>query len=117
MAVGGQMGGPKAADVGRGAPGSLGETYERLRQAVLSGDAGGWRLGHGVLVTKGMAAWMAAWAAPGDAPVCETTAPVLSLDPIPLPPQVHAPSSRPGANPIVSVLAQIALARVIRRAR
>jgi len=104
------MGGPKAADVGRGAPGGLGETYERLRQAVLSGDAGGWRLGHGVLVTKGMAAWMAAWAAPGEAPVSETTASVLSLEPIPISQPPHAPSSRLGANPIVTALAQMVLA-------
>jgi len=104
------MGGPKAPDVGRGAPGAPCETYERLRQAVLSGDAGGWRLGHGVLVTKGMAAWMAAWAAPSEAPVCETTAPVLSLDPMFISRPPHAPSSRLGANPIVTALAQMVLA-------
>jgi hypothetical protein len=66
-----------------------------------------------VLVTKGMAAWMAAWAARSEAPLTETTAPVGSLDPfpfpIPRPPQ--APSSRLGANPIVTVLAQMALAQ------
>jgi hypothetical protein len=63
-----------------------------------------------VLVTKGMAAWIAAWAAPTDAPATETTAPVLSLDPFPIPRPPEAPSSRPGANPIVTVLAQMALA-------
>ncbi|MDA8072615.1 MAG: hypothetical protein M0Z82_13690 [Actinomycetota bacterium] len=40
----------------------------------------------------------------------ETTAPVLSLDPLPIPRPSKAPSSRPGANPIVTVLAQMALA-------
>jgi hypothetical protein len=105
------MGGPKAADLGHGAGGgALRCAYEQLRQAVLSGDAGGWRLGHGVLVTRGMAAWMAAWTAPEDAPVCETAAPVLSLDPFSIPRPPQAPSSRLGANPIVTVLAQMALA-------
>ena len=38
--------------------GALSEAYERLRDAVLSGGAGGWRLGHAVLSTRGTAAWM-----------------------------------------------------------
>jgi hypothetical protein len=43
--------------------------YERLRSAVLSGSAGGWRLGHGVLSARGMVAWMRTIgaAAPGGA--------------------------------------------------
>jgi hypothetical protein len=40
--------------------GALSEAYERLRAAVLAGDAGGWRLGHGVLSARGMSAWMSA---------------------------------------------------------
>jgi hypothetical protein len=43
-----------------GDAGALGEAYERLREAVLSGGAGGWRLGHGVLSTRGTAGWMTA---------------------------------------------------------
>ena len=43
-----------------GDAGALGEAYERLREAVLSGGAGGWRLGHGVLSARGMTAWMSA---------------------------------------------------------
>jgi hypothetical protein len=43
-----------------GDPGALGEAYERLRDAVLSGSAGGWRLGHAVLSARGTAAWMTA---------------------------------------------------------
>jgi hypothetical protein len=39
---------------------ALGEAYERLRDAVLAGGAGGWRLGHGVLSARGTAAWMSA---------------------------------------------------------
>lgn len=40
--------------------GALGEAYERLRDAVLSGGSGGWRLGHGVLSGRGTTAWMTA---------------------------------------------------------
>jgi len=43
-----------------GDAGALSEAYERLRDAVLSGGAGGWRLGHGVLSARGTAAWMSA---------------------------------------------------------
>jgi hypothetical protein len=43
-----------------GDAGALSEAYERLREAVLSGGAGGWRLGHGVLSARGTAAWMTA---------------------------------------------------------
>ena len=43
-----------------GDAGALSEAYERLRAAVLSGGAGGWRLGHGVLSARGMTAWMSA---------------------------------------------------------
>jgi hypothetical protein len=34
-------------------------SYERLRAAVLGGAPGGFRLGHGVLATRGVVAWMA----------------------------------------------------------
>jgi hypothetical protein len=43
-----------------GDAGALREAYERLREAVLSGGAGGWRLGHGVLSGRGMTAWISA---------------------------------------------------------
>jgi hypothetical protein len=43
-----------------GDAGALSEAYERLRAAVLSGGAGGWRLGHGVLCARGMTVWMSA---------------------------------------------------------
>jgi len=37
---------------------------------VLGGDAGGWRLGLGVLHNRGVAAWLAAWdGLPAPAPV------------------------------------------------
>jgi hypothetical protein len=41
-------------------PGALRAGYERLRAAVLSGRPEGFRLGHGVLLTRGMLAWMGA---------------------------------------------------------
>jgi hypothetical protein len=41
-----------------GDAGALSAGYERLREAVLSGGAGGWRLGHGVLSARGMTAWI-----------------------------------------------------------
>ena len=44
----------------RGDPVALRCGYERLREAVLSGRADGWRLGHGVLATRGTVAWVAA---------------------------------------------------------
>jgi hypothetical protein len=43
--------------------GALRAGYERLRAAVLMGGVGGWRLGHGVLSTRGMTAWMSAFGA------------------------------------------------------
>jgi hypothetical protein len=84
--------------------GALGEAYERLRDAVLSG-AGGWRLGHGVLSARGTAAWMSAvgdLAAPAsdasrlasagrEAPSAETTV------------------SLPVADQVVAVLTQMVL--------
>jgi hypothetical protein len=33
-------------------------SYERLRAAVLGGAPDGFRLGHGVLATRGVVAWM-----------------------------------------------------------
>jgi len=35
-------------------------SYERLRAAVLCGEPDGFRLGHGVLATRGVLAWIAA---------------------------------------------------------
>jgi hypothetical protein len=113
---------PKAAD--RPSAGQLADRYERLRQAAVAG-AGGWRHGLGVLAAKGMAGWMAAWAAlpapaePGDAPAAtpradsslSTTTPSL-----PAPEQKGGPepareSLPPAATAmVVAVLAQMTLA-------
>src|SRR6266702_6325629 len=55
---------PKAADQAGGtvSPAQSAGRYELLRAAAASGS-GGWRHGLGVLLARGMAAWMAAWAA------------------------------------------------------
>ena len=61
--------GPKAAEQAADAasPAQSVSRYELLRAAAASGS-GGWRHGLGVLAAKGMAAWMAAWAAVEAAP-------------------------------------------------
>jgi hypothetical protein len=70
---------------------------------VLSGGAGGWRLGHGVLATRGTVAWIAAVgeAAPGPPPAAATAE---------AQPAASTVSSPPGACEIVAVLAQMTLA-------
>ena len=56
--------------------------YERLRSAVLSGSAGGWRLGHGALSGRGLVAWMRTIgeAAPAARPAAVTPLPVADAD-------------------------------------
>jgi hypothetical protein len=99
-------GGEPRADAG-----ALSAGYERLRATVLSGGAGGWRLGHGVLCARGMAGWMSAFGelappapggterrrpAPSSSEGCEASA--------------AGPVSLPGADQVVAVLAQMTLA-------
>ncbi len=93
--------------------------YEAMRAAVLSGHPEGWRHGHGVLASRGVAAWMATWAAVAPAPAAGTPAPEPSDPPIPSPsrPTDHNPaaptlSSLRNAGEIVAVLAQMALAHL-----
>jgi len=76
---------------------ALAERYEQLRQAMLTGE--GWPLGLGLLVTRGMAAWMRAWT---DGPP-PRAAVVRSVAPKPV-------TARAGE--VVAVLAQMALAHV-----
>ena len=80
--------------------GALAAGYERLRAAVLSGGAGGWRLGHGVLSVRGMVAWMStvgeAAPAASAAPGTPTPTPVMPL-----------PAA--DADQVVAVLAQMVL--------
>ena len=97
----------------RGDAGALSAGYERLRAAVLSGAAGGWRLGHGVLCARGMAAWMSALGelAP---PAAGGTGAAGPAPPSPSDGR-EAPSGRPvselpGGDQVVAVLAQMTLA-------
>jgi hypothetical protein len=76
-------------------------SYERLRAAVLCGEPDGFRLGHGVLATRGVLAWIAA----------------LSSLPAPAPragERSHPPAGEvvalPNAHKLVAVLAQMTLA-------
>jgi hypothetical protein len=82
-----------------GDPVALRAGYERLREAVLSGRPDGWRLGHGVLATRGTVAWIAA---------------VTDVVPASLPAagasESRPAASLPGAGEIVAVLAQMAFA-------
>jgi hypothetical protein len=74
-------------------------SYERLRAAVLCGQPDGFRLGHGVLATRGVVAWIAA------------------LSSLPAPragERSHPPAGEvvalPNAQQLVGVLAQMTLA-------
>jgi hypothetical protein len=70
--------------------------YEQLREQVLGGDAGGWRLGLGVLHNRGIAGWLRAW---DDLPAPDPAAP-------PGPPARTAPGS---GEQLVAALATMAL--------
>ena len=80
---------------------ALGDGYERLRAAVLGAAPDGFRLGHGVLATRGLVAWM-------------HTASSLAA---PAPSASGARTRRPGevvslpdADQLVAVIAQMTLA-------
>jgi hypothetical protein len=91
--------------------GALAASYERLREAVLSGDASGWRLGHGVLCARGMVGWISAvgsFAPPasgGTAVVC-AAAPSSAEGGEP---PGGRPVSLPAADQVVAVLTQMVL--------
>ena len=86
-----------------GDPGALTAGYERLRAAVLSGGAGGWRLGHGVLAARGIAAWMSAFGSL--APPVSASDAQNAADPAP----VQSLPAR-DADQVIAVLAQMTLA-------
>jgi hypothetical protein len=81
--------------------------YERLRERVLAGRPDGWRLGHGLLVGKGLAAWIAARTALAPAPRVRASADrpanVALLS-------ARTGSGRFGVDQLVAVLAEMALA-------
>ena len=75
-------------------------SYERLRAAVLCGQPDGFRLGHGVLATRGVVAWIAALSS------LAAPAPRASE-------RSHRPAevvTLPNAQQLVGVLAQMTLA-------
>jgi hypothetical protein len=75
-------------------------SYERLRAAVLCGQPDGFRLGHGVLATRGVVAWIAALSSLAPAPRASERS--------------HPPAGEvvalPNAQQLVGVLAQMTLA-------
>jgi hypothetical protein len=93
---------------------ALSAGYERLRAAVLSGDAGGWRLGHGLLAARGMAGWMRAFGELA-APVLAPSAGAAAADGAPPARSARGeastaePVSLPCADQVVAVLAQMVL--------
>jgi hypothetical protein len=90
------------ADFGdRHEPSALHDGYERLRAAVLGGQPDGFRLGHGVLATRGLVAWMRtarSLLAPGPSATTSSH------------PAMGEVVSLPGADQLVAVIAQMALA-------
>jgi hypothetical protein len=77
-------------------------SYERLRAAVLGGAPDGFRLGHGVLATRGVVAWMETVTSVGS-PAARTAG------------ERHHPLAGevvalPNAQQLVGVLAQMTLA-------
>ncbi|MGO9973096.1 MAG: hypothetical protein ACLP01_09860 [Solirubrobacteraceae bacterium] len=76
-------------------------SYERLRAAVLGGQPDGFRLGHGVLATRGVLAWIAALSA--------LAAPAPSASERSRPPAGEV-LALPNAEKFVAVLAQMTLA-------
>jgi hypothetical protein len=85
-------------------PGALTAGYERLREAVQSGGAGGWRLGHGVLSARGLVGWMNAFGSLAPPPPVSgaQTGAVGHEQAVTLP--------LPEAGEVVAVLAQMTLA-------
>jgi len=78
---------------------ALQDGYEQLRSAVLGGQPDGFRLGHGVLAARGLAAWM------------RTARPVAPPPRAPgSDPRAREVASLPGAEQLVAVIAQMALA-------
>ena len=99
------------SDTSRGDTGALRAGYERLRAAVLAGSAGGWRLGHGVLSARGMAAWISEFgglAAPVAATASAAVGAVASSSEG-CEQSVGLPVARPAADQVVAVLTQMVL--------
>lgn len=83
---------------------ALGAGYERLRAAVLAGRTEGFRLGHGVLIARGMAAWIATLRAP--AAVAAVAAQAVKRAELP----TASVCALPCDGEVVAVLSEMALA-------
>ena len=77
-------------------------SYERLRAAVLGGAPGGFRLGHGVLATRGVVAWMQT--------VTAVSSPAAQAAGERSHPPAGEVAALPNAQQLVGVLAQMTLA-------
>jgi len=91
---------------------ALSQAYERLRDSVLSGGAGGWRLGHGVLCARGMTAWMTAvgeLAPPASAGTSAADVASRFSSAGREPPSAEPTVSLPGVDQVVAVLTQMVL--------
>lgn len=94
--------------------------YEQARQVALGGGIQGWRYGLGVLAARGVAVWMATWAAlvPPGAPDPSGTRVQAEPPSAPDPQEggagstgsACAPFPAPAADAVVAVLAQMTLA-------
>jgi hypothetical protein len=93
-------------------PAALRAGYERLRAAVLSARPEGFRLGHGVLLTRGMLAWMAtvgSLAAPTPGDQARERGAAASGAPLADERSAGEAVGLPGADQLVAVLAQMTL--------
>jgi len=83
---------------------------------VLTGQGGGWRQGLGVLCTRGMAVWVAAWAALPLSPhvndAAGTTAPAGSV-PVRFDPVPDQPAERGGVEPACTAFPPVATSRIV----
>ena len=77
-------------------------SYERLRAAVLGGAPDGFRLGHGVLATRGVVAWMQT--------VTAVSSPAAQAAGERSHPRAGEVVALPNAQQLVGVLAQMTLA-------
>ena len=90
--------------------GELRDGYERLRSAVLSGSASGWRLGHGVLSARGTAGWILAFSELAPPASGGTAAPSARCSSEGRRSSAGRPGPLPAVDQVVAVLAQMTLA-------
>ena len=94
-----------------GDAGALRAGYERLRAAVLSGSASGWRLGYGALSARGMTGWMSAFGALAPPVLGAAGAVTGAVAPVSegREPPADQPVALPNTEQVVAVLTQMVL--------